>query len=159
METTKRWNQPKVMAYLCAEIATSSRSIAKILKKGYGKHTLPSVSCVMAWLAADVSLQDQYARAKGDQADFLADEMLDIADDAANDFMEREGEQTAGWVLNGEHVQRSRLRIDTRKWLAGKLRPKKWGGVPDNVQVPTTYHINLVAPREPPPEPDVPADA
>ncbi len=32
-----------------------------------------------------------------------------------------------GYKLNGEHVQRSRLRIDTRKWLAGKLKPKKYG--------------------------------
>jgi hypothetical protein len=32
-----------------------------------------------------------------------------------------------GWVLNGEHVQRSRLRVDTRKWFASKVAPKIYG--------------------------------
>lgn len=41
--------------------------------------------------------------------------------------MERQSDQGAGYVLNGEHVQRSRLRIDARKWMAGKLRPKVYG--------------------------------
>ncbi len=35
--------------------------------------------------------------------------------------------QAAGWQLNGEHVQRSRLRVDTRKWILSKLAPKRYG--------------------------------
>ncbi len=63
------------------------------------------------------------------QADTLFDEALGIADDGTNDWMERldKDGQAAGWQLNGEHVQRSRLRVDTRKWAAGKLAPKKYG--------------------------------
>jgi len=76
----------------------------------------------------------QYARAKEESADALAEEMLEIADDGRNDWMARNGgtddegnarENT--YVLNGEHIQRSRVRIDTRKWLASKLKPKKYG--------------------------------
>lgn len=53
---------------------------------------------------------------------------LEIADDATNDWMERKGAgQSPGYELNGEHVQRSRLRVDARKWLASKLAPKKYG--------------------------------
>ncbi len=68
-------------------------------------------------------LVDRYAQARAMQADRLAEEILDIADDATNDFVERNGKTE----VNNEHVQRSRLRIDTRKWLAGKLKPKVYG--------------------------------
>lgn len=57
----------------------------------------------------------------------LFEEILDIADDASNDWMERQSEKSAGWELNGDHVQRSRLRIDARKWMLGKMQPKKYG--------------------------------
>ena len=50
--------------------------------------------------------------------------MLDIADDGSNDWMES---QEGGVDYNGDAVQRSKLRIDTRKWMAAKLAPKKYG--------------------------------
>lgn len=59
----------------------------------------------------------------------LFDDVLDIAEDGTNDWMERhnfDGAET-GWHINGEAVARSRLRIDARKWMAGKLKPKKYG--------------------------------
>jgi hypothetical protein len=66
--------------------------------------------------------------------------------------MERRGEEDAGWVTNGENLQRSRLRVDARKWMAGKLRPRKYG---DKVEIDhlsrdksmTPTQILLVAPR------------
>lgn len=88
---------------------------------------MPNKGSVFRWLAGDKKLSDQYARAREEQADFIFDEVLEIADDARNDWMERRGEEDAGWVANGEHIQRSRLRIDARKWMAGKLRPKVYG--------------------------------
>jgi hypothetical protein len=70
----------------------------------------------------------QYARAREVQADTLVDEILEIADDGTNDWMAREGKDgEAGWALNGEHVQRSKLRVDSRKWFASKVAPKKYG--------------------------------
>ena len=33
----------------------------------------------------------------------------------------------SGYQLNGEHVQRSKLRVDTRKWYLSKILPKKYG--------------------------------
>lgn len=88
---------------------------------------MPNKASVFRWLANDKTLSDQYARAREAQADALFDEILDIADDARNDWMERRGEGDAGWVANGEHIQRSRVRIDARKWMAGKMRPKVYG--------------------------------
>lgn len=88
---------------------------------------MPNKATVFRWLAANEALSDQYARARETQADAIFDEILDIADNAANDWMERNGSEDEGWQVNGEHLQRSRLRIDARKWMAGKLRPKRYG--------------------------------
>ena len=88
---------------------------------------LPERQTVHRWLQKNEEFRDQYAQARQDQADTLFDEVLDIADDARNDWMERHGKDDKGYQENGEHISRSRLRIDARKWMAGKLRPKKYG--------------------------------
>jgi hypothetical protein len=90
---------------------------------------MPSAGTVCRWLAADADFREQYERAREAQADTLADEMLDIADDGTNDWMERKDseDQSLGWRENGEAIGRSRLRLDTRKWIASKLKPKKYG--------------------------------
>jgi len=93
-----------------------------------GDDDMPNKATVFRWLAADKKLGDQYARARQAQADALFDEILDIADHAANDYMlDASDDGATGYKLNGEHIQRSKLRIDARKWMAGKLRPKVYG--------------------------------
>ena len=90
---------------------------------------MPARSTVNLWLASDPELSDKYARAAEVRADVLFDELMDIADDGTNDWMERKTADgsTGETVLNGEHVQRSRLRIDARKWALSKMQPKKYG--------------------------------
>jgi hypothetical protein len=92
---------------------------------------MPAQSTVFRWLADErfKAFQEQYTRAREAQADALFDEMLDIADDGSNDWMEKRDREDAniGWRENGEALRRSALRVDTRKWMAGKLKPKKYG--------------------------------
>lgn len=88
---------------------------------------MPAKSSVFKWLAIHDQFADHYARARDAQADALADEMLDIADDGSNDWMERSEKKGGGWEENGEAIGRSRLRLDARKWIASKLKPKKYG--------------------------------
>ena len=85
---------------------------------------MPDKATVFRWLRSMQSFCDQYTRAKAEAADAFAEDMLDIADDGTNDWRERD---TGGVEVNGDHIQRSRLRIETRKWLASKLKPKKYG--------------------------------
>lgn len=148
------WDRHLVMGILCEAIATSSISIATILRNGHNGETLPDYKTISRWLVEDETLRQQYARAKEDQADYLSEEMLEICDDASNDYMERTGKdgETPGYALNGEHVQRSRLRVDTRKWLASKLKPKKYGdkidlnhGGQENNPVKITHDISQEA--------------
>lgn len=91
---------------------------------------MPSQSTVFRWLADEryAAFRERYARAREAQADALFDEMLDIADDGSNDWVERKRDDgSTDTVLDHEHVQRSKLRIEARKWMAGKLRPKVYG--------------------------------
>ncbi len=73
---------------------------------------MPAMATVMKWLNDVPAFAEQYARARELQADAIFDEALDIAD-------------TAG--LTNERIAKARLQIDTRKWMAGKMRPKKYG--------------------------------
>lgn len=88
---------------------------------------MPATSAVMRWVSEKPDFQEQYARAMEARADAIFDEMFDIADDGQNDWMERNGEDNEGWSVNGEHVQRSKLRIDARKWALARMSPKKYG--------------------------------
>ena len=76
--------------------------------------------------------------------DYMGDEILDIADDASNDWMERlgEDEKSRGWRENGEAINRSRLRVDARKWLMSKIMPKKYG---DHVSLQHSGTLTLEA--------------
>lgn len=109
---------------ICARIA-GGESLRAICE-GEG---MPDKATVFRWLAddANTAFRDQYARAREMQADTLFDDILEISDDARNDWMERNGDDAEGYELKGEHIQRSRLRVDARKWMAGKLRPKVYG--------------------------------
>lgn len=88
---------------------------------------MPDKSTVFRWLRENKEFQDQYARAKQESADAMAEEILDISDNGVNDWMERNYGDTSVWVTNGESLQRSKLRVDTRKWLMAKMKPKKYG--------------------------------
>jgi hypothetical protein len=127
MINEQSWDKAKVMDILCAAIASSSSSIATILASGHEGNTLPGYSTVAVWMAKDDALREQYTRAKEAQAEHMAEEVVDIADAGTNDWMEANDPDNPGYRANGEHIQRSRLRIETRKWLMGKLKPKKYG--------------------------------
>jgi hypothetical protein len=86
---------------------------------------MPHVATVCRWLAREENedFREQYARAREAQADVLFDEILDIADNGSNDWMQANDPDNPRWRHNGEAIRRLQLRIDARKWIAGKLRP------------------------------------
>ena len=94
---------------ICEGIA-EGKSLVTILKK----RGMPSYTRVMVWLQENEEFRDRYARAREHQADYMADEILAISDQAAK-------------VKDSVSIQAARLRIDTRKWVASKLKPKKYG--------------------------------
>lgn len=120
---------PELGAAICERLA-----LGESLREICASDDMPCRSTVMNWLVSAGTREelgvflDQYTRAREAQAETIFDEILEIADDATNDWMERRlpsGETIE--VVNQEHIQRSRLRIDSRKWMAAKLQPKKYG--------------------------------
>lgn len=98
------------------------------LKSITSEDDMPSQATVYKWLLERPEFVEKYERARELQADTLADETLDIADDGRNDWvLSRNDDGAEIYRVNGEHIQRSRLRIDQRKWFAGKIAPKKYG--------------------------------
>ena len=89
---------------------------------------LPTAPAIRRWVMEDRDgFSARYARARDLQLESWADQIIEIADDGSNDWMERNKPDNPGWQANGEHVQRSRLRTDNRRWLLSKLRPDKYG--------------------------------
>lgn len=85
---------------------------------------MPSQSMVFRWLTAHPEFREQYALAREAQADMLVDQILEIADDGRNDtYMDDNGNVRT----DTDVIARSKLRVEARKWMAGKLRPKVYG--------------------------------
>ncbi len=135
---------------ICERIALGE-SLTQICKTD----GMPPKQTVLRWIVHFPSFHDQYARAREAQAEHFADEILDIADDGSNDYMKRQnGDGEEYEATNHEHIQRSRLRVDSRKWLMSKVAPKKYGdrqilaGDKDAPLVAPT--INVTVGSEPP---------
>ncbi|MBX5301129.1 terminase small subunit protein [Rhizobium sp. NLR12b] len=111
---------------ICARIADreSLRSICR-------DEDMPAKSTVLSWLADEdkAAFRARYALAREIMADSFVDEMVEIADNSSDDWIEKKNAagETTGWQENGEAIRRSQLRIATRQWVAEKLRPKKYG--------------------------------
>lgn len=88
---------------------------------------MPASSTIYEHLIESKEFAEQYARAREAQMESMADEILAIADDSTNDTMTIKRGDLETEVADNEWINRSRLRVDTRKWLMGKLAPKKYG--------------------------------
>lgn len=75
------------------------------------------------WMKMSEENGYKYARAREAQADYIFDEIIEIADDNSGDTTVTDN----GIQENREFTSRSRLRVDARKWIAAKLKPKKYG--------------------------------
>jgi hypothetical protein len=89
---------------------------------------MPNRVTVLRWVANDVEgFAGLYNVAREMQAHSMAEDILDIADDGRNDWMRANAADDAGWVLNGENIQRSKLRYEARRWLVSTIFPKQYG--------------------------------
>ena len=108
---------------ICERLA-SGQSLNRICKDEH----LPHRATVMRWLLSDDDMYkrfcDNYAKARDIQYQLMADDIIDIADDGVNDYVESSDPENEGYRLNGENIGRSRLRVDTRKWFMSKVLPK-----------------------------------
>lgn len=88
---------------------------------------MPTKTTILRWVHRYPDFRDQYARALEFRSEAHAEEILEIADDGTNDWMQQTRGDDVRWIENGEAIRRSQLRIEARKWLMGKHAAKKYG--------------------------------
>lgn len=105
---------------ICARIANGEtlRSICREPGK-------PNFSTVYDWMDLDFDFAQRFARAREDGHDAIASDCLAIADDSGAEIVF--DPETGRLKVDGEVVQRAKLRIDTRLKLLAKWNPKKYG--------------------------------
>ncbi len=108
---------------ICAEVATG-----RMLRDVCSAEDMPSAVTVKDWIEKYPTFKAEYAAAQELQLEQIAEEMFGIADDGSNDWIDRErGDGSTVTVLNGEAIQRSKLRVELRKWWLERLQPNRFG--------------------------------
>jgi hypothetical protein len=130
-------------AFICKELM-KGKTLTKICKDP----KVPCLSIVYSWLTPlhpryKEGFSKSYRMAREVQAEVLADQMLDIADDGMNDTYERWNPKTGKMekVVDYDHIKRSALRVDTRKWEAAHMLPTKYS---DRVQLTGKDNESLI---------------
>ena len=116
--TTFNQRTADLICILLAE-GMSLRQILREDKAG----VMPAQSTVYEWLLRHPSFAEQYARAREEQADTNADEIIAIADEHPPEYTDKDGRTS----LDVTYIQWQKNRIEARKWTAAKLKPKKYG--------------------------------
>lgn len=113
-----------IASIICIRIA-EGESLREIVKDA----GMPDRSTVYDWLLRHPPFADQYTRAREEQADTLADEIIAIADEQP-EVIAVVDKKTGALIehkLDGAFLQWQKNRIEARKWTAMKLKPKKYG--------------------------------
>jgi hypothetical protein len=115
-------------AIICGRLANGEP-----LRKICMEEGMPNQSSVYLWLNRHPEFSEMYTRAREDQADTLADEIQAIADETPemNPIVDKNGELIR-IEMHSAYIQWQKNRIDARKWVAAKLKPRKYG---DKVQL------------------------
>lgn len=87
----------------------------------------PSQSMVFRWLQGNAAFRENYTRAREAQADAIFDEILHISNTPVVGEKTKISPNGEVEVTTGDMIEHRRLQIEARKWMAGKLRPKKYG--------------------------------
>lgn len=127
--TSSKGGRPSRYTKEIARAICERLALGESLRSVCRDETMPGISTVFRWFDEHDGFREHYEKAKQESADALAEELLEIADDGRNDYMEKlsaDGE-AMGYITNGENIQRSRLRVDTRKWIMARMKPKKYG--------------------------------
>jgi hypothetical protein len=117
--------RPSVYTPEIAQAIVSRMCEGESLRSICEESNMPARSTVLLWVVENrEGFSDQYAQAMLVRAMEWADETIGIADNTDRDWTV---DEHGNLRVQGEHVQRSKLRVDTRKWMISKLLPKVYG--------------------------------
>lgn len=114
---------PEIETEICERLSAGT-PLAVICRDEH----MPSRSTVYEWLEKDTTLSGRFAGARARGFDAIAEDCLAIADDGSNDYVTKTGADGKEYeAVDAEHIQRSKLRVDTRLKLLAKWDPKRYG--------------------------------
>lgn len=119
------------------ERLSKGEPLAQICRDG----GMPSTHAIRIWMQDDEDIAFAIACAREDGFDQIAVDTLLIADDSTQDYDETD----VGPKFNAEHVQRAKLRVDTRLKLLSKWDPKRYGEATAQTTVNLTNAVNVLA--------------
>jgi hypothetical protein len=127
---TRKIGRPSTFTQAIADEICERISGGETLNQICRDEHMPARGTVVKWTQSHehATFGLAYARARIAQLEFWADQVIDCADDSSRDYIDRVGKDGAVTrVFDAENVNRSRLRIDARRWLLSKLSPGKYG--------------------------------
>lgn len=104
-------------AAICQEVLEGMRNGLSAFK-ACQKAGVPQ-STFNRWVDADAKLAEDYAHAREDLIERMAQEVIELSD--------QEVPETGDGKKDWQAIQKHKLQVDTRKWLLSKLAPKKYG--------------------------------
>lgn len=126
---------------ICQAIATSEKGLHLLCK---ANDHWPHVDTVHQWILTNKEFSEKYARAKALQADYLFEQIIDIADNP----LEGTKTKTSKFgteITSGDMTEHRRLQIEARKFTVARLLPKKYG---DKIEVDQNINGTIVFKEE-----------
>jgi hypothetical protein len=124
--TKRKTGRPSSFTQKTADLICALLSEGQSLRRICESASMPSKQTVLKWLASPERAEflAQYARAREEQADFYAEEIIEISDETSHDTkLDGDGNERQ----DTEWISRSKLRVNTRQWLMARMAPKKYG--------------------------------
>lgn len=122
--STRKYNTTKRLSYsldlatkICSEIAKGN-SLSSVCKN----EGMPEITTCYDWLRLHDEFTNMYVQACEDRTESDIDEIKSLEDKCLNEIKNCEDSKIANAI-----VQAYRLKIDTRKWVASKLKARKYG--------------------------------
>lgn len=112
------YDKDKIFQLILLEIEEGA-SLRSILRRD----DMPNRNTFFSWIYEDVDKSNQYARSCEVRADNIFEEILEISDEKYGTYIDERGNEK----IDSASVQKKRLQIDSRKWMLGKMQPKKYG--------------------------------
>ena len=139
----------KLTKELTKEICTHITE-KKTLIQIYHNENIPTTWTIKKWVTKHEEFDTMYAKTREIQINTFTNQIIEIAEDGSNDWIEKETKKNRLIeTLDHEHFERSKLRIDTRKFLMSKITRHKYGEKitqkhtkKDNSNLTIKIHIN-----------------
>lgn len=141
------WTDEKKQAAIkdVIEAISNGKSLRGVLDSA-DREILPSCVTWFEWMKQDEEIVKQYALACEARQEMIFDQIMEIADKQGEDVIETED----GEIVNHNIINRNRLQVDARKWMLGKMNPKKYGDKIDHTtggeKLPSPVPLHITFP-------------